>query len=162
MKKFLFTLAISLYSLTSYATAPSIDLDGLSVINLNLISSNSLQIYGHTSGAASAGICRIILRSNDQIDGYYKLTERFNFIHGMFGADTGAVTPKMFSYAAMFELMSTDYGFEYVRIETKDGRSIGQNMVELFGGQEIAAMAGTCVPQSIAQPHQSSQILNRS
>lgn len=146
MKKLILLLIASFYSLTCFAI-PEVDINGLSVIPLNDFSQSSLRVYGHTSGASSAGICRIIIRSNGGYnEGFEKMTERFKFIHGIFGKDDGEATPIQAYYALMFKLLRVDYGFEYITLETKDGKSIGENIKKLFGDNPIAVIAGSCYP----------------
>lgn len=146
MKKFLLILAISLFSLCTYATPSedSIDIDGLTVFKLNSLSVNRFKIYGHTSGAITAGICRIIIRSNHREEAFSKLAERFNFIHQMAGMPEEEVSPIITTYALMFKLRKVDFGFESITLVTKNGKSIGENISDLFGDTNVAVLAGTC------------------
>ncbi len=155
MKKLFLMLILALFSLTTHA-APAIpenaiDIDGLTQFSLNKYSANTLRIYGHTSGAASAGICRIIIRSKNGLynGGFKQLADRFTFKRTFFPADNEPVTPIITAYALMFQLHKTDYGFENILMESKDGKSIGENIKEVFKGQNqgevpIAVIAGTC------------------
>lgn len=151
MKKFI-TLIVALFcSLNLYAQQnhetiypESVDLDGLTVFSLNDYPGNKLTVYGHTSGAYSAGICRIILRSTGGNSAFLSLADRFNFTTSIAGLPEGQATPIVTPHALMFKLMKVDYGFEHVIIETKDGKSIGENITSLFGDQTVAVMAGTC------------------
>lgn len=146
MNKIILMLFLALFSLTSYAIPEnSVDLNGLTVYPLNSIKSNNLTIYGHTSGAISAGICRIIIRSAHGEDGFFELAKRFKFTQSLGGIPGEEVTPITKRYALMFKLMKTDYGFENVVMESKDGKSIGENITAVFGKNvTVAAMAGTC------------------
>lgn len=145
MKKLILILFFSLFSLSSYAApANSIDIDGLSVYPLNPVQTNNLTVYGHTSGAISAGICRIIIRSAHGEDGFADLAKRFKFTQSLGGMPGQEVAPIVKRYALMFKLMKVDYGFENVLIETKDGKSIGENIKAVFGDTPVAVIAGTC------------------
>jgi hypothetical protein len=144
MKKMLLMLIVSLYSLTAYAVVPTVYLDGLAQYKLNSITDSRYQIFGHTSGSFSAGICRIILRSTYNGD-FRQLAERFNFIYGVQGGAETPVTPIIKNYALMFQLAKkTDFTYDYIRIESKNGKSIGKNISEILGDKTISAIAGTC------------------
>ena len=141
-------IAISLYTIGGYAQLPknSIDMDGLTVFKLNSDKDNSLKVYAYTPGAYSAGICRIIIRSGNSAIPMAALAERFKFLHSIAGSAEEEVTPIVTGYALMFLLVKTDFGAEHITIETKDGRSIGDNVSELFGDKTVAVMTGTCYP----------------
>jgi hypothetical protein len=146
MKKIILTLAIFIYSLTVHAfpANPSIDIDGLTVFHLNSFAEKTLTIYGHSAGALSAGICRIIIRSNDSDPAFMRVTERFKFTRSFAGLPNEEITPIVTGHALMFKLMRVDYGFENITLETKDGKSIGENISSLFGNKTVAVLAGTC------------------
>lgn len=151
MKKFILLFVISLWFSNGYAakSESSIDIDGLTVFKLNSVSENRLKIYGHTSGAISAGICRIIIRSSERNEAFKKFTQRFKFLHQMFNDPEEEITPIITNHAIMYKLMKVDYGFENITIETRDGKSIEENMTALVGNTPVAVLAGSCYDSGI-------------
>jgi hypothetical protein len=146
MKKLILMLVISLWSLAAYAI-PTFDLDGLKQFNLNNVSSTRYKFYGDSSGTATPGICRIIIRTGWTGD-FNQLAQKFKFIYGWGSGNEREVTPIITQYALMFQLMKkTDFAYDYIIIESKDGRSIGQHINELFGATTVAVIAGTCYSQ---------------
>lgn len=146
MKKSCHLLLVSLLTASTFALAAEVDLDGLTVFPLNELADNTLTIVGHSSGAYSSGICRIIIRSNSNTmePDFRLLAERFKFTHGIGGMPEEDVSLIETHYALMYKLMKTDFGFEHIIMESKDGKSIGENVSALFGDNTVAVIAGTC------------------
>lgn len=142
MKKLILMAIVSLFSLSAYAI-PSIDVYGLTLFKLNSVSSNILEIKAASSGAFSSGVCRLIIRANANSGAFFKATERFRFIHKDLTGIEEEVTPIVTGSALMFKLMKSDFAFESITMETKDGRSIGENITTLFG-ETVAVMADPC------------------
>lgn len=143
MKKFIFTLLMFCCSL-SYAM-PYVEIRGLTVVPLNRFESNSLKIYAQRGSAISAGICRIVIRDNGNAlgDYYRQLAARFKFTHTSFG-QSEEITPIVTDTSIMFKLVTGDFGDENFDIVTKDGKSIGHNITEIFNNNTVAIMAGPC------------------
>lgn len=163
MKKFILMLAVSLFSFNSYAIpaqpqdsppdlppgAAYIDINGLTVFNLNSLSENSILISARSSGALSSGICRIIIRSElGDYSGFSQLANNFTFTKYIMSSPGVTVTPTATAGGLIFDkLMQSDYSFERIYMQTKDGRSIGENVRKIFGDKTVAIIAGTCYPK---------------
>lgn len=142
MKKLIFTLLMFCCSL-AYAM-PSVEIHGLTIVQLNKFSSNSLKVYPQRGSSISSGICRIIIRDNGSAMGdyYRQLAERLKFTHTIFG-QSEEMTPIVDDNTIMLKVTS-DFGDESFDIVTKDGRNIGDHITEIFGDNTVAVMSGAC------------------
>ncbi len=154
MKKFIFALIMSFFSLSSYAipAPPSsddkpIDIKALQVYKLNSLSDNQAVFSVYSEGAWSSGICDFIIRSNHGNEAFAKFTERFNITHRVLTDDYTEFKPVVTYAALIFHLLVRDYSYERVQISTKDGKSISENIKALFGNTPIGVMLGTCKTQ---------------
>lgn len=143
MKKLIFTLLMFCCSLV-YAM-PFVEIHGLTVVPLNTFQSSSLKIYAQRGSSISSGICRIVIRDNGNSvgDSFRQLAEKFKFTHTTFGQSEEG-TPIVTDTAIMFKLVTGDFGDENFDIVTKDGKTIGQNITEIFKNNTVAIMAGPC------------------
>lgn len=141
MKKLIFIVFIFCFS-SVYATTPTVDLKGLTVLHLNNFSQNSLMVTASYGSAGSNGLCRIIIRSNSGGD-FKHLAESFKFTYRGFD-EVYEIAPVITDYALMFKLKYGDFGHESITIESRDGKSIGENIAKFFGEDIVAIIPGTC------------------
>ncbi|GEM_PF-2411851 len=156
MRKIYIMLFLLLLSFNTYAIPIPDDslltIDGLTVVKLNNIEAKSIRFVVFSPGDGS-GTCRLIIRSDKSNDAFKKFNERFKFTQGNIGSTRVDVTPMSSRYGLSFKLPKGVFIAETVGIETKNGKSIAENITSLFSimsGEEhypiVAVLAGMCSP----------------
>lgn len=145
MKKTLVILA-SLLSINAYAIpAANANLDNLTIIKLNDIQENHLSVrvaYPYKNGS---GTCSIIIRTRYSVD-LKKLADKFVFIQDISGSP---VIPNSSTNGALMFALVEDAFVDGIKIETKDGKSIAENIASVLppagkNNNDVGVVGGVC------------------
>jgi hypothetical protein len=144
MNKIILILISSfLFATNSYAKPDNdfIYLSNLSIIKLNDIPYNKLYIHVGYPGKRVSGSCSIVIRSEggDADGALKKLADRFIFTKI---ADTPIIPDSSNNAALVFPLKQGTF-VDRITIETKDGKSIGENVTSASIGY-VGVFAGVC------------------
>lgn len=151
MKKWIFILFLYFYSIVSYADIPRIELDGISIVNLNHFMYNSLGVSGNSSGAYSSGQCSIIIRTTGSQGAFGELAKRLKFTRTIGGQTSKEFVPVVTNFGIIVALTKTDFGLETINMVTRDGSTIGFTVSELFPNDRVEVMTGPCYPAEIKE-----------
>jgi len=147
MRKILLTVTVSILSmLTIDATAmpaKKIDIDNITPVFLNKIDESIVEISQAYTGKEYSGSCSTVIRTR-RASGHTlrQLSQRLN-IYRLYTQNI--ITPSTVSYGAIVFPLASDRFLDGIRIETKDGKSIKENVASIAGKDtDIAVLAGVC------------------
>lgn len=148
MKKWLSLLFIGLSNISLASSPDTLSLNGISMVQLQKIQSNSVNIDIQYPGEIYSQLCSIIMRAANNSHGLDKMmTSRFKFTHH-FSQEPMPYDVDKFGVVT-FKLMENSY-VDGITITTLDGKSIASNMDALLRmkdgtlGDRIAFFAGSC------------------
>lgn len=148
MKRALLMVFTSLLSISSYAMpAKSIDVDNLSMVKLNDVQENRLTIKMSYAGKPYSGSCSIVVRTRRGFDDtIVKLSDKFNFIHWL---SSESIVPDVSTRGTLIFPLQKGSFVDGITIETKDGKSIAENISSFFHGSkdsnyDVGALTGIC------------------